>query len=146
MKRDKKYYQTLYDLKSWQGLHVNQLWYTRNLVLVLSTASLGFTVTLLFDKNFTDCGEVIWTKISSGLLFASILAGILLAILESENYKLKYKIGRMIEARDDFETIPEDIDRQQRNCSRLEKINSVLIYIELFLFVVATTILTFTFF
>lgn len=146
MKRDKKYYQSLYDLKSWQGLHVNQLSYTRNLILVLSMASLGFTVTLLFDKDLADRGEIIWTKISSGLLFASILTGTLMALLESENYKLKYKIGRMIENSEDFETLPSDIDRQQRNCSRLEGVTSFLLYIELFLFVAATTILTFTFF
>lgn len=109
-------------------------------------ASLGFTVTLLFDKDLADRGEIIWTKISSGLLFASILTGTLMALLESENYKLKYKIGRMIENSEDFETLPSDIDRQQRNCSRLEGVTSFLLYIELFLFVAATTILTFTFF
>lgn len=42
--------------------------------------------------------------------------------------------------------IATDIDRQQRNCTRLEKVNSVLIYIELILFIAAAVILTFTFF
>jgi hypothetical protein len=39
MKRDKNYYQKIYDLKSWQGFHVNQLGYIRNLILILSTSA-----------------------------------------------------------------------------------------------------------
>ncbi len=141
---DKEYYKKLYDLKSWQGLHVNQLGYLRNLVLILSTASLGFTVNLLVDKKVIECRETTCIKVSCFFLLASIFAGIVMAILESKNYRLKYKIGRMIEKSGDFNELPDDIDKQQQRCSRLERMNRVLLYFEAILFLVAILIITVT--
>ena len=142
--RNKDYFKKIYDLGSWQGIHVGQLAYTRNLVMILATASLGFTINLLLDKNLTECGKIIGIKTSSGLLLSSILFGLVMAILESENYRLKYKIGRMIENHEgNFEKLPEDIGRLQRFCSNLETTNRFLIYGQLFLFLTAVGILTF---
>jgi hypothetical protein len=146
MKRDKKYYQRLYDITSWQAIHVKHLSYTRNLVLVLSTASLGFTVTLLSDKKLVECTQILWTKTSGWLLFGSIITAILISILESKNYRLKYKIGRMIEYSQDFESLPTEIDRQQQCCTILERVNTALLFVELFMFLTAAAILTFNFF
>ncbi|OFX84250.1 MAG: hypothetical protein A2W99_00555 [Bacteroidetes bacterium GWF2_33_16] len=146
MKRDKNYYQKIYDLKSWQGFHVNQLGYIRNLILVLSTAVLGFTVKLLINESVTDSSDILAIKITCGLLFGSIISGILMAIFESENYKLKYKIGRMLENKSDFDQLPDDIEKKQNCCDCFELINKILLYSELTMFAVAVGILTFIFF
>lgn len=144
--RDKDYYKKIYNLDSWKGIHVGQLAYTRNLVMILATASLGFSLTLLFDKKLTDCGKLIATKTTCGLLLASIFVGLLIAILESENYRLKYKIGRMLENySEQFDKLPTDIERLQNKCSSLESVNWFLNYGQLILFLVSVVILTITF-
>ncbi len=145
MPRDKIYYQKLYDMKAWQGFHVNQLSYFRNIILVLSTAVLGFSVNLLSTRNYFCCMDFV-IKTSCVLLIISIVIGICLALLESRNYRLKYKIGRMIESKDDFNELPNDIQVQINSCSKIEKINRTLIIIEMILFVVAIIMLTLTFF
>ncbi|HEX9600184.1 MAG TPA: hypothetical protein VF985_01715, partial [Mariniflexile sp.] len=40
-----------YDIKSWQGLHVKQLSYIRNLFIIISTALTGFIVSLIFSNE-----------------------------------------------------------------------------------------------
>ncbi|MFZ6664631.1 hypothetical protein [Peijinzhouia sedimentorum] len=144
--RNKEYYKKIYNLNSWKGIHVGQLAYTRNLVIILATASLGFSLTLLFDKKLTDCEQLIATKTTCGLLLASVFCGLLIAILESENYRLKYKIGRKIEScHEQFENLPTEIERLQNKCTSLESKNRILNYVQLILFFTAMIILTITF-
>ena len=143
MKRNKKYYQKIYDLKSWQGFHVNQLSYIRNLIIILSTAVLGFSIKLLLDCSVTSRLDIILVKISCGLLFGSITSGILMSILESINYRKKYKISRMLETKNEFEKLPDDILKIQNFCSKLESTNRILFYTELLLFTITIGILAF---
>ena len=142
----KDYYKKIYDLESWKGIHVAHLAYTRNLVIVLATASLGFALNFLFKNELFNCEQILLLKISSGLLLVSIFIGLLIAILESENYRLKYKIARTLEKNEDpFDKLPSDIESLQGKCSSLESLNRFLIYQQMILFFASIITLTVVF-
>jgi len=129
------YEKIIYDLKEWQSNHVKQLAYTRNLILVLSTASLGFAITLLLNERVADCQNLVGLKVSIFGFLLSITIATLIALLESENYRLKYKIARNIERDKEFKSL-------EKTCTSLEKTNRVLFYLQLAFFVVAIILLT----
>lgn len=137
-----EYLKKVYDLKSWQGHHVSQLAYTRNLVLVLSTGSLGFAITLLQGESLRYC-SIVALKIASLFLLLSIIIGVAIAWLESENYRLKYKIGRRLAKEEgELKELPEVANRDDGSCTRLECINRQLLRAQLTLFSVAIAIMT----
>lgn len=143
--RNKEYYRKVYNLESWQGIHVRQLSYARNLVLILATASLGFSLNLLFDNKLTLCTQIIAIKITCGLLLFSVFIGLLISILESENYRLKYKIGRKLEKlSEQFDQLPHDLELIQSKCTLLESLNRFLNIGQLILFFASVIILTLT--
>ena len=61
----------------WQGISVTQLGYAVNLILGFATASLGFALTLLKDKDFTPqhCEKILFDS-SLALLSLSIALGV----------------------------------------------------------------------
>ena len=135
MSENKDYLQKIYDIIAWQAHHVKQLAFSRNLILILSTASLGYTITLLINVNVSDCEQIVGLKMAIGGFLASLASGIIIALLESENYRLKYKISRNIERDRDFKNL-------QRSCTKIESINRVLFYMQLILFFLAITVLS----
>src|ERR1041385_8980540 len=84
----------LYNIDNWQQLHVQQLSYTRNLVIILSSAALGYSLNKI-DPTSTDTFNLLFI-ISSIILLISIGIGFIIAYGESENYRLKYLISRNI--------------------------------------------------
>ncbi len=140
--RDKEYYKKIYDLKQWQNIHVNQLSYTRNLFIVLSTSVLAFLISIILDKKFSEV-LTCWVKASVIILLFSTFCGIVIAISESENYRKKYKIGRILESfENQFQKLPDDIKREQQCCSKLENVNRILFYFQLGLFSIAIVIIS----
>lgn len=113
--RMKKYHKKIYDIKTWQNIHVKQLSYTRNLILILATASLAFTINTFKGQNYGVCQEYL-IKVAGILFLFSIACGLLIAIFESKNYRLKYKIARNIERDMNFK---ED----EKKCTHVETCN-----------------------
>ncbi len=88
------YNKKIYNVDNWQKLHVKQLAYTRNLVILLASAALGYTLNTLTPKS----GNVLNVLfiIVSLLFLISIAIGFIIAYGESKNYRLKYHISRII--------------------------------------------------
>ena len=114
-----------YDIKSWQAIHVQQLGYIRNLIIILSTALTGFIVSLLFsNEKLAPCVEVLLKISGSGYLIPLSL-GILLAIKESKNYRLKYKAARILKRYEgDIEN--KEFMKLEKECTALEGLNKRL--------------------
>lgn len=129
----KEYYQKAYDLKTWLNIHISQLSYTRNLILVLSIAALGFAINY-HEANIRGIPIKNQLKISVLFLVLSIVFGLIIAFLESENYRLKRKISRIIEQNEDFEDTNSKFIRLQNKCTTIEQINRFLFYSQLISF------------
>lgn len=123
----------IYSIDNWQKLHVQQLSYTRNLFIILASAALGYTLSLL--NQDLECVYAVLFKILSLVYVTSIALGALIAYSESENYRLKYNIARNIERSLPFE-------EEEKRCSRIEGRNRCLIIIQLTLFVIGILVET----
>lgn len=137
---DNQYNKDIYDTKTWQNIHVAQLSYTRNLLIILAVASLGFTVTQIGGSH-TDPFKLFKFDLPlAGLSFLiSIALGLLIALLESTNYRLKYKIARDILQGHDFEKL-------QSKCSKIEFFNGWALIGQVFLFLFGVIILCVTYY
>ena len=134
----KEYHKKIYDIKTWQNIHVKQLSYTRNLILILATASLAFTINKYNSDNHGISCMIYFGLQATGVLFLiSIACGLLIAILESENYRLKYRIARNVERDIDFKN-------EQNKCSLIEKVNKYTLYIQIGLFLIGIITLCLT--
>lgn len=72
----------------WQGITVTQLGYAVNLILGFATASLGFALTLLKDKDFTPKhSEKIFFDLSLALLSFSIAFGVWCVISRLRDFR-----------------------------------------------------------
>ncbi len=118
----------IYDIQTWQKIHVQQLSYTRNLIIVLSLAALGFTIKLLTPD--LNCSYSILLKIVSLLFLTSIIVGLFISFYESENYRLKYRIARNI-----FKNKP--YERDEQDCTNFESRNKCLLFLQSIFFVIA---------
>lgn len=90
----KEYWQTLYDVKSWLGIHVSHHNYTRNLILTLAVAMLAFTFSQ-YQRLQPD--NVRSIRISIILFGISTFFGLYISIWQSEAYRLYRVISRKIE-------------------------------------------------
>jgi hypothetical protein len=124
------YHKKVYNVDNWQKLHVQQLSYTRNLVIILASAALGYTLSLL-DNNLSHTIKMS-LKIISLFYLTSIAIGVLIAYTESKNYRLKYYISRKIEKSQPFE-------EEEKQCTAIEYKNKWLIKTQLLLFGIAIT-------
>ncbi len=122
------YNKKVYKIDNWQKLHVQQLSYTRNLVIILASAALGYTLSLL--NNDLTCNLKLLLKIISLVYLISITIGVFIAYSESENYRLKYYISRKIEKLQPFE-------KEEQSCTSIEGRNKWLIKTQLILFGIA---------
>ncbi len=130
-----------YSIESWQRFHVTQLAYIRNLFIILSTAFIGFIAKLILDKDISNTFNLGLIK-SSGLIFLiSLIIGIVLSVCESRNYRLKYKISRMILRIDEKMKIENDEEfrKVECKCTCLESLNKILFYSQLVTFLLAAT-------
>lgn len=128
MKKTKGYYQKIYNVETWLGLHTTQLSYTRNLILTFALVSLGYTLSRFQEINDTWQSWIQLTLITIATIFflISIVFGLFIAIDESENYRLYRKISRKIEQTN---TKPEDefddsiLDDERNQSERIETKN-----------------------
>ena len=117
----------IYSIDNWQKIHVQQLSYTRNLFIILASAALGYTLSLI--NHDLECIYSILFKILSFIYLSSIAFGAFIAYSESENYRLKYLIARNLER-----SLP--IEEEEKQCSKIESRNRGLIIIQLVLFLI----------
>jgi hypothetical protein len=79
----------------WQKITIDQLGYAVNLILVLSTASLGFAVSLLVKKDFTPaCQGKMLFLLSILVLLISIGLGIFCTINRLVDFRMTKEIAR----------------------------------------------------
>jgi len=114
----------VYDLDAWRDHHVRQLAYARNIILALALATFGFVVTLLVDINENKLSEIL-LKVGASCFLISIALGLVVAILESRNYRLKYRIARSLEK--EGAAWDDKNERDECSCTFLEGWNRVLL-------------------
>ncbi len=135
------YRKKVYNMDNWQQMHVQQLSYWRNLVIILASAALGYTLSII-NGELSSVDEVL-LKIISLLFLLSIAVGFIIAYKESENYRLKYYISRKILQSDDF--LNSDLFKEAEDkCTKIERTNKLLLGCEIIAFgigVVAETII-----
>ena len=73
----------------WQGITITQLTYSVNMVLGLSTASLGFDVTLLMNKEFVPES---WQQFMFAAAFLALLLSIAIGIWCIVNRLLDFRL------------------------------------------------------
>jgi hypothetical protein len=83
----------------------------------------------------------LWLQISGVLLLFSIFLGLMTMLFESENYRRKYEISRLLEVMVDFEKLPENVKKMQRKCSLIEELNKLLNHFQMVLFFISILIL-----
>ncbi|RKF03978.1 hypothetical protein C8N26_1610 [Tenacibaculum lutimaris] len=129
-----------YDIKSWQSLHVKQLSYVRNLFIFISTALTGFISSLIFSDKQLSFFVNILLKISAIGYIIPISIGIWIAINESKNYRLKYKISRIVKRFEQPSENPE-FKKIEAECTCLENMNKFLFKSQLLTFLGAFLVL-----
>ena len=146
MEKGKEYYEKIYDSNTWLDIHVKHLSYIRNLLLVLAAASLGYTLNILRATSYEMCCCLIFIiKLSCFLFLLSITVGVIIALLESKNYRLKWKISRLIQQKKDFSENDTDFISLQQKCSYLESTNTNLLYIQSAFFLISIILMTLIF-
>lgn len=129
-----------YDIKSWQSLHVKQLSYVRNLIIILSTALTSFLVSIMLsDVGMTKTVKIL-LKIAGISYLIPITIGIYLAINVSKNFRLKYEISRIVR-RLEAPSENSEFKKKESECTRIEKNNQTLFKVQLLSFLLAFTIL-----
>ena len=99
----------------WQGITITQLGYAVNLILGFATASLGFSLTLLKDKDFVPKGWGKWLfLLSLGSLLLSILFGIWCVINRLRDFRETAQIAKDRERLDDIKLQQRQDDAKKR--------------------------------
>ena len=125
------YRKKVYDMDNWQQMHVQQLSYWRNLVIILASAALGYTLSII-TRELSSVNEVL-LKIICLFFLLSISLGFMIAYKESENYRLKYYISRKILQSDDFLN-SDQFRKAEAKCTKIEGTNKVLLAWEIIMF------------
>ena len=146
----KAYYQKIYDINAWLGIHTAHLGYTRNLILALTVASLGFTLTKYENLNMDVSFSVKFFVVLAILLFvAAIIIGLFIAVKQSKIFRLYRTISRIIEKQKISET--EDLDKttfaiERIECDSLENINKYLFITQMIIYSLGIVCLTMSIF
>ncbi len=119
----------IYNIDNWLGMHVQQLSYLRNLIIVLTLGALGYTVSL-FDSSINNCYKP-WFVLFSVVYLLLLGIGFWISYNESENYRKKNEISRKLVRNPNF-----DFKEIEKECTRLEKRNSCLIKIHIVMFMI----------
>lgn len=130
MQKDKSYWATVYDIKTWISVHTNHLNYTRNLILTIAIASLGFTISQYQKLSYNLYTK--WLLINAIIVFGiSILLGLVIAIVQSKIYRLYRTISREI-AKQTGEEFDESIfKKSETKCTDLEKCSAIMFWWQL---------------
>lgn len=141
MSKDREYYKSIYDLKTWLSIHVNQLSYTRNLVITLSIAALGFWIDryLTIKPQLSGCSKISW-GIVGGCLLLSIFMGLYISEREAESYRLNRQISRRIEELPDFTDQDTEYKDAHQKVKTIKERNENLFIGQLVTFFIAITI------
>ena len=139
----KSYYQKVYNVDTWINIHNRQLSYSRNLLLALSVAALGYTLNLFIRVG--DPNHLFSVFVGCSILFflAAIFFGLIIAGAEAENYGLYRKISRIIEQSniDPDNELDENIFKPERDkCDEIEKKNRERSKIQRWLFFIGILI------
>jgi hypothetical protein len=111
----------------WQGIAITQLGYAANLILGFATASLGFSLTLLKDKDFVPQGRGKWLfSLSLGALLLSIVFGIWCVINRLRDFRETTQIARDREQLSDAE-----LQQRRDDVDKLGKCTWLLFWIQL---------------
>ena len=117
MNKKERHYQEKRDTKRkhhdarvrWQETSMKQFTYVNYLVLTLSLAALGFTISLLFEDNVSKVIPFVYNHRASLLIFAlSIVVGIICSIARLYDFRWTAKIARLKNkngSRDDIEAL-----------------------------------------
>lgn len=90
----------------WQAITLNQLTYAVNLILTLSVATLGFSMSLLRDKDFTPEGHSrCLFVLATFLILLSIAFGIWCVINRLRDFRTTTEVARMREDKKSAEEI-----------------------------------------
>lgn len=125
-----EYLKKIYDPNVWLEKHIKQLSYARNMILLFAVSALGFSLSYYqkVPSRFIISGCI--------LLLFSIFCGMAIALLESRNYRLKWKIGRLFERKNINEDNAQFLDLQ-RHCDKIERLNRILLVVQLATFLIA---------
>lgn len=123
----------IYDVKTWLNIHVSQLSYTRNLLIVLASAEIGFVL----GKTESNGNELIYKVI---MIFSAISVGVglLLALNEESNFRKKRQISRLLARNKSFEAVKAEYLIIENECTKLEERNKYLFWTQSLLFAIAT--------
>lgn len=133
----------IYDVTTWLNIHITQLAYFRNLLIIMSFAEIGYVVNY-FDKTQNHISnEAWWLFISMVINIISIGIGLLLAWRAQENFRLKRKISRILVKNDDILNAKDEYKIVEKECEKLESGNRIYIKLQVLTFGVATLIISF---
>jgi hypothetical protein len=138
----KEYFQKIYNVDTWLGIHIKQLSYSRNLLITLAVAAFGYTMN--YYQKVKESRY--WLIIVGFMFFFSIVCGLCIAFLEAEKYNHYRRISRIIEQTkiDPLEDLNEDIFKEESDeCDKLDKKNADFSIGQVIAFLLAAVILSF---
>jgi hypothetical protein len=125
----------------WQGITIAYFGYTINVILSLSTASLGFAFVSIRQSDFA-LGKAKCPFITSlFLLFASILSGIWCTINRLGDFRTTAHVARRQERPEEFASEAEELETQQQKAKGLGRRTWTLFWWQVGLFVGGETLL-----
>ena len=124
---EKEKLEKIYNINNWLPIHIQQLFYLRNLILLLAFGALGFTLNIL-SKDLELIFKILFMIISI-LYLITICLGFIITYNESENYRYKYKISRLLIKNKDY-----DHKNDEDECTKLENNNRCLIKSQIIIF------------
>lgn len=143
MLHEKEYWQSVYDVKSWLSIHTTHLSYTRNLILTLAIASLGFTFGQYQNPVFHTMSSGRLGMITASFLFVSaIVIGLIIAINQEKIYRIYSQISRVIEIANEKQIDDKYFSKPSNQIRIMEKRNRNLFNRQVFIFLVGIFVLT----
>ena len=122
----------IYDVVTWLNIHVAQLSYTRNLIIVLATALIGF---IAYQASSEDSLYVVQECLINSSLILNILSvffGIVISILSEWNYRVYRKISRELLKADEYsDNLKEDLRGKKSINDTIEAMNRYLFFLQL---------------
>ncbi|GGA85405.1 hypothetical protein GCM10008015_27690 [Flavobacterium palustre] len=114
----------------------------RNLIILLSTAEIGFILSDSVQNLELSCSVRCAVTVALILSLISIGSGLVLAILEEWNFRLKRKISRIIVRSVNYKEAKSKYSSIEETCTKIERANRIVFFIQLFLFFVGTVLLS----
>lgn len=132
-KQMREYYRSIYDVKTWLNLHITQTNYTRNLILTFSIATLAYSLNQ-YSNSVPKSGSAALFYLSFFNTGIAIVFGLLMEFYQSQNFRSKRKISRIIEKDENFDDTNEEFQKLVRGCDADEEAIRLLSYGQLTFF------------